>query len=135
MLKPAVAGFLMEKELKYLGETLHHPKRPFVAIVGGAKISGKIDVLEALLPRVDEILVGGAMACTFLVAMGLSVGSSLVETDRVALPDKQRLRDIASEISLASGIIVSLLVVDQHIMKERGDFSLFDNIRDEGIAV
>jgi len=58
-----------------------------------------------------------------------------VETDRVALSDKQRLREIASEISLASGIIVSLLVVDQHIMKERGDFSLFDNIRDEGIAV
>jgi phosphoglycerate kinase len=85
ILKTAVAGFLMEKELKYLGETLHHPKRPFVAVVGGAKISGKIDVLEALLPRVDEILIGGAMACTFLVAMGLSVGSSLVETDRVAL--------------------------------------------------
>jgi len=58
-----------------------------------------------------------------------------VETDRVALSDKQRLREIASEISLASGIIVSLLVVDQQIMKERGDFSLFDNIRDEGIAV
>ncbi len=85
LLKPAVAGFLMEKELQYLGETLHHPKRPFIAVVGGAKISGKIDVLEALLPRVDEILIGGAMACTFLVAMGLSVGSSLVETDRVAL--------------------------------------------------
>jgi predicted nucleotidyltransferase len=58
-----------------------------------------------------------------------------VETDRVALSEKQRFREIASEISLASGIIVSLLVVDQHIMKERGDFSLFDNIRDEGIAV
>src|SRR5204863_2031271 len=72
LLKPAVAGFLMEKELKYLGETLHNPKRPFIAVVGGAKISGKIDVLEALLPRVDEILIGGAMACTFLVAMGLS---------------------------------------------------------------
>jgi phosphoglycerate kinase len=85
LLKPAVAGFLMEKELKYLGETLDHPKHPFIAVVGGAKISGKIDVLEALLPRVDEILIGGAMACTFLVAMGLSVGSSLVETDRVAL--------------------------------------------------
>jgi predicted nucleotidyltransferase len=58
-----------------------------------------------------------------------------VETPRVAPSDKQRLRDIASEISLASGIIVSLLVVDQHILKERGDFSFFDNIRDEGIAV
>lgn len=58
-----------------------------------------------------------------------------VETDRLCFPDKQRFREIASEISLASGIIVSLLVVDQHIMNERGDFSLFDNIRDEGIAV
>jgi predicted nucleotidyltransferase len=58
-----------------------------------------------------------------------------VETDRLIFPDKQRLREIASEISLASGIIISLLVVDQHILKERGDFSLFDNIRDEGIAV
>ena len=58
-----------------------------------------------------------------------------VETDRMTFPDKQQLRQIASEISLASGIIVSLLVVDQHIMKERGDFSLFENIRDEGIAV
>jgi len=58
-----------------------------------------------------------------------------VETDHMAFPDKQQLRQVASEISLASGIIVSLLVVDQHIMKERGDFSLFDNIRDEGIAV
>ena len=85
LLKPAVAGFLMEKELTYLGEMLRQPKRPFVAVLGGAKISGKIDVLEALLPRVDEILVGGAMACTFFVAMGLAVGSSLVEPDRVAL--------------------------------------------------
>ena len=58
-----------------------------------------------------------------------------VETDRLIFPDKQRLREIASKISLASGIIISLLVVDQHILKERGDFSLFDNIRDEGIAV
>ncbi len=58
-----------------------------------------------------------------------------IETDWLAFPDKRRLRQIASEISLASGIIVSLLVVDRHIMKERGDFSLFENIRDEGIAV
>jgi phosphoglycerate kinase len=85
LLKPAVAGFLMEKELTYLGEMLRQPKRPFVAVLGGAKISGKIDVLEALLPRVDEILVGGAMACTFFVAMGLNVGTSLVEPDRVPL--------------------------------------------------
>ena len=85
LLKPAVAGFLMEKELTYLGDALAHPKRPFVAVLGGAKISRKIDVIEALLPRVDEILIGGAMACTFLVAMGLPVGASLVDPDRVAL--------------------------------------------------
>ena len=106
LLKPAVAGYLMEKELKYLGETLHHPKRPFIAVVGGAKISGKIDVLEALLPRVDEILIGGAMACTFLVAMGLSVGSSLVETDRVAMA-KTLLERSGKKLILPRGAVVA----------------------------
>jgi len=106
LLKPAVAGFLMEKELKYLGETLHSPKRPFIAVVGGAKISGKIDVLEALLPRVDEILIGGAMACTFLVAMGLSVGTSLVETDRVALA-RTLLERSGRKLILPRGAVVA----------------------------
>jgi phosphoglycerate kinase len=82
-LKPAVAGLLMEKELEYLGGALQKPKRPFVAILGGSKISGKIDVVEALLPRVDHLLIGGAMACTFFRAMGLQTGKSLVEEDRV----------------------------------------------------
>ena len=82
-LKPAVAGLLMEKELEYLGNAVKNPKRPFVAILGGSKISGKIDVVEALLPRVDHLLVGGAMACTFFKAMGLETGKSLVEPDRV----------------------------------------------------
>src|SRR4051812_46253005 len=82
-LKPAVAGLLMEKELEYLGGALENPKRPFVAILGGSKISGKIDVVEALLPRVDRLLIGGAMACTFFKAMGLETGKSLVEPDRV----------------------------------------------------
>ena len=85
ILKPAVSGFLMERELRYLGEALHNPKRPFVAVLGGAKISGKIDLIEALLPKVDEILLGGAMACTFFKAMGLETGKSLVEADRVDL--------------------------------------------------
>jgi len=84
-LKPAVAGFLMEKELDYLGKTIADPKRPFIAILGGAKVSGKIDVIEALLPKVDGILVGGAMACTFFKAMDLETGTSLVEPDRVGL--------------------------------------------------
>jgi phosphoglycerate kinase len=84
-LKPAVAGLLMEKELDYLGKAIAEPHRPFIAILGGAKVSGKIDVIEALLPKVDGLLVGGAMACTFFKAMGLETGTSLVEADRVEL--------------------------------------------------
>jgi phosphoglycerate kinase len=84
-LKPAVAGLLMEKELAYLHGALENPQRPFVAILGGSKISGKIDVIHALLPKVDALLVGGAMACTFYKAMGLETGKSLVENDKVDL--------------------------------------------------
>ncbi len=83
--RPAVAGLLMEKELTYLGGALANPERPFVAILGGSKISGKIDVVEALLPKVDHLLIGGAMACTFFRAMGLETGTSLVEPDRLAM--------------------------------------------------
>jgi phosphoglycerate kinase len=81
--KPAVAGLLMERELTVLGEALENPRRPFVAVLGGAKISGKIDVIENLLPRVDRLLIGGAMANTFFRALGLETGKSLVEEDRV----------------------------------------------------
>lgn len=84
-MKPAVAGLLLEKELDYLGKALADPKRPFVAILGGAKISGKIDVIEQMLPKVDAMLIGGAMACTFFRAMGLETGKSLVEEDRVEM--------------------------------------------------
>ena len=85
LLRPAVAGLLMEKELEYLGSALESPQRPFVAILGGAKISGKIDVIEQLLPKVDRLVIGGAMACTFFRAMGLATGKSLVEEDRVEM--------------------------------------------------
>jgi len=84
-LRPAVAGLLMQSELDYLGGALSNPMRPFIAILGGAKISGKIDVIEQLLPKVDGLLVGGAMACTFYKAMGLETGKSLVEEDRVPM--------------------------------------------------
>ena len=84
-LKPAVAGLLMEKELEYLGAALAEPRRPLVAVLGGSKISGKIDVIESLLPKVDRLLIGGAMACTFFRAKGLETGTSLVEDDRVAM--------------------------------------------------
>ena len=83
--KAAVAGFLLEKELDYLGGALQNPARPFIAIIGGAKISCKIDVIDNLLGKVDRLLVGGGMANTFLKAQGLEVGDSLVENDKLEL--------------------------------------------------
>ncbi len=85
LLHPAVAGYLMEQELEFLGSALEQPQRPFVAILGGAKISGKIDVITALLGKVDKLLVGGAMMFTFYAAQGKSVGRSLVEPDRIEM--------------------------------------------------
>jgi phosphoglycerate kinase len=81
---PAVAGLLMEKEIDYLATALENPKRPFVAILGGAKVSDKIAVIEALLTKVDTLLIGGGMANTFFAAQGLALGKSLVEADAVA---------------------------------------------------
>jgi phosphoglycerate kinase len=81
----SVAGLLMEKELHYLGMALEAPKRPFVTVLGGAKVSDKIEVIESLLPRVDALLVGGGMAYTFLRARGIATGKSLVEEDKVPL--------------------------------------------------
>ena len=106
LLKPAVSGFLMEKELKYLGEAIGHPKRPFVAVLGGAKVSGKIDLIEALLPKVDAILIGGAMACTFFRAMGLETGKSLVEEDRVELA-KTILAKAGDKLVLPVGCVIA----------------------------
>jgi len=83
--RPAVAGFLIQRELDYLGRALDRPERPFVAVLGGAKISGKIDVITALLGKVDRLLIGGAMMFTFARARGQATGRSLVEEDRVPL--------------------------------------------------
>ena len=76
-----VAGFLMDKELQYLGKAVAHPERPFVAIIGGAKVSGKLEVLSSLMEKVDTILIGGGMAYTFLKALGHKIGGSLCEDD------------------------------------------------------
>lgn len=84
-LSPCVAGYLMQKEIEYLGKAIADPKRPFVAVLGGAKISGKIDVIQNLLNKVDTILLGGAMTFTFDKKEGLSVGGSLVEDDRLEM--------------------------------------------------
>jgi phosphoglycerate kinase len=98
---PAVAGFLMEKELEYLGGALENPRRPFVAILGGAKISDKIGVISNLLTKVDRILIGGGMANTFLAAQGYDMGDSLVEAD---------VLDKAKELILAGADKIELPV-------------------------
>jgi phosphoglycerate kinase len=114
LLKPAVSGFLMEAELKYLGEALRDPLRPFVAILGGAKVSGKVDLIEALLPKVDRILIGGAMACTFFRAMDLETGNSLVEADRVEMAAELMGR-AGKKLVLPTGAVIakSLTAIDE----------------------
>ena len=84
-MQTAVAGYLIEKELLYLGKALQEPRRPFVAILGGSKISGKIDVLENLFNKVDTVLIGGAMIFTFFRAQGFDTGNSLVEENKIEL--------------------------------------------------
>jgi len=82
-IKPSVAGLLMEKEINYLGKALESPEKPFVAIIGGSKISGKIDVIENLLDKVDTLVIVGGMAYTFQRALGIATGKSLVEEDKI----------------------------------------------------
>jgi len=102
--KPKVCGFLVEKEIKFLSEAISHPQRPFVAIVGGAKVSDKINVIQNLLNLCDKVLIGGAMAYTFALAQGKKVGKSRVEPDKV---------DLAKELMAAGGSKL-LLPVDTH---------------------
>jgi phosphoglycerate kinase len=96
----------MEKELEYLGRVLSKPQRPFVAILGGAKISGKIDVIEKLLPTVDRMLIGGAMACTFFRAMGLEMGKSLVEEDRIEMA-RALIKRAGPKLVLPKGCVIA----------------------------
>jgi phosphoglycerate kinase len=102
----AAAGFLMEKELRYLGDALKSPERPFVAILGGAKISDKIEVIENLLGKVDRLLIGGAMAFTFLKSQGKSIGKSLCEEDKLDLA-RQLLARAGGLIVLPADSVVS----------------------------
>ncbi len=106
LLKPAVAGRLMARELTYLGGALREPARPFLTVLGGAKISGKIDVIENLLSQADRILIGGAMACTFFAAMGLEVGKSLVEPDRIGVA-RQLLERAGGKLILPEGAVIA----------------------------
>ena len=99
-LKPAVAGFLMEKELQYLQGAVDEPKRPLAAIVGGSKVSSKIGVLEALIDKCDKVLIGGGMIFTFYKARGLSVGKSLVEEDKLELAKELEAKAKAKGVEL-----------------------------------
>lgn len=99
-LKPSAAGFLMEKELEYLGRALSNPERPFVVILGGAKVSDKIAVIENLLKHADRILIGGAMAYTFLKASGANTGRSLVEDDCLSLASDLKSRAATNGVDI-----------------------------------
>jgi len=109
--KPRVIGQLIKKELKFLGEAISNPKRPFVAILGGAKVSDKINVIEQLLGKADVLLIGGAMAYTFFLAQGKEVGKSLVERDKVDLA-KQLLAKASGKIKLPVDTVISDKMAD-----------------------
>jgi phosphoglycerate kinase len=113
--KSAGAGLLMEKELRYLGMALGDPERPFVAVIGGAKVSDKIEVIESMLGRVDRLLIGGAMAYTFFKALGMPVGKSLVEADK-----QDAARSIIAHAK-ARGIVLQLPV--DHVVADKIDAS------------
>ena len=112
-IKKSAAGLLMEKELQYLGRALHDPEHPFVAILGGAKVSDKIPVIQNLLTKVDALIIGGGMAYTFLKAKGEQVGKSLVEVDKVDLARK--LMDEANSRK------AKLLLPVDHVAAEKPD--------------
>src|SRR5262249_49364469 len=126
--KPRVVGFLVEKEIKFLSEALRNPAKPFVVVLGGAKVSDKIGAIQNLLPRADAILVGGAMAYTFLQALGRRVGESRVETER--------LREAKSMIEQAERLHCQLHLPSDHVCstmfsENTGDIQVFqDNIKD-----
>ncbi len=103
---PAVAGFLMEKELEFLGKAVEAPERPYVAILGGAKISDKIGVIESLLERCDRLLIGGGMANTFFKAMGFGVGDSLVEEEAVSTA-QSLLEKAGSQLVLPVDVVIA----------------------------
>jgi phosphoglycerate kinase len=103
------AGLLMAKEIEHLGQVLHNPQRPFVAILGGAKVSDKLEVIENFIPRVDALLIGGAMAYTFLKARGVEVGKSLVEADLIdsARDIERRAKERGLRLELPSDHVVA----------------------------
>jgi phosphoglycerate kinase len=114
--RPRVIGFLIQKELKFLGDAITTPQKPFVAIMGGAKVSDKIAVIENLLAKADTLLIGGAMAYTFFLAQGKEVGKSLVEKDKVSLA-ASLLAKASGKIKLPIDTIISDKMTDDAVTK------------------
>ena len=127
--KPRVTGFLVEKEIKFLSDAIAEPAEPFVVVLGGAKVSDKMGAIENLIPKADHVVVGGAMAYTFLKAIGRDVGSSRVEDDRMA--DAKRIIDLAAEKAC------QLHLPQDHVCntvfaKSGGDIEVFDDSIKDG---
>ena len=119
ILRPACAGYLINKEIKYLGVLLENPPRPFVAIIGGAKVSTKIAVLENLLPKVDRLLIAGGMAFTFFATLGLEVGKSLVEKDAldIAMQIWVKSEEMGGKMMLPVDVLVAKDIDDETTVK------------------
>lgn len=109
-LNPSVSGFLLEKEITYLNDSVNDPKRPFVAILGGAKVSDKIPVIQRLLTKVDTIIIGGGMAYTFLATKGYSVGNSLLEEDKIPMAKELMDQALANGVNLL--LPIDLVIAD-----------------------
>ncbi|MBT9154650.1 MAG: Phosphoglycerate kinase [Firmicutes bacterium] len=132
LIQPAAAGFLMSKELDFLGGALESPRRPFVAILGGKKVSDKIKVVETLLTRVDSLIIGGGMANTFLKACGVDVGKSLYEPSQVELAAE--LLDLAERSKVAVHLPIDVVVATD-INAEEGEIVGLDAIPVDGAIV
>ncbi len=134
--KPRVIGFLIQKELKFLGGAVSEPARPFVAIMGGAKVSDKIAVIENLLAKADSLLIGGAMAYTFFLAQGKTIGKSLVEADKVDLAARL-LEKAGTKLKLPVDTVVAdgfdsteVTVVEGKIPEDKSGFDIGPKTRE-----
>jgi phosphoglycerate kinase len=118
-IQQCAAGYLMQKELKYLGLALSDPKRPFVAILGGAKISGKIDVIENLMDKVDALLIGGGMSFTFFKSMGKEIGKSLLESDKIDMAKEilKQAKEKKVNLVLPIDVVVATDATDDVVTK------------------
>ncbi|HCD51205.1 MAG TPA: phosphoglycerate kinase, partial [Balneolaceae bacterium] len=132
-LQPAASGFLLEKEIKYLSDSVNSPERPFVAILGGAKVSDKIPVIESLISKVDTIIIGGGMAYTFLVANGKSVGKSLLQEEMI--PVAKDLMAKAKEAGVNLMLPFDFVIADDFSNDANQEIVDEDNIKDDWEAL